>query len=96
MGAPDRSVRADWDQRIGRRRGPGLEGGGPGRLTPPSGLRAMPGRGHVTLDWEPAPGAAGYTGRILPAVRRVRARDQVRAPRAAGRRPCVDGGRLDP
>ena len=30
MGAPDRSARADWDQRIGRRRGPGLESGGPG------------------------------------------------------------------
>ncbi len=60
MGAPDRSARADWDQRIGRRRGPGLDTGGPGRLTPPSGLRAVPGRGHVTLDWEPAPGAAGY------------------------------------
>ena len=60
MGAPDRSARADWDQRIGRRRGPGLDTGGPGRLTPPSGLRAVPGRGHVTLDWKPVPGAAGY------------------------------------
>jgi xylan 1,4-beta-xylosidase len=26
----------------------------------PSGLRAVPGRGHVTLDWDPVPGAAGY------------------------------------
>ena len=27
---------------------------------PPSGLRAVPGRGHVMLDWAPVPGAAGY------------------------------------
>jgi len=62
MAAPNRSAqaRADWDHRIGRRRGPGLDPGGPGRLTPPGGLRAVPGRGHVMLDWEPVPGAAGY------------------------------------
>jgi xylan 1,4-beta-xylosidase len=29
-------------------------------LPPPAGLRAVPGRGHVMLDWEPVPGAAGY------------------------------------
>ena len=29
-------------------------------LPPPAGLRATPGRGHVMLDWEPVPGAAGY------------------------------------
>ena len=29
-------------------------------LVAPGGLRAAPGRGHVTLDWEPVPGAAGY------------------------------------
>jgi hypothetical protein len=29
-------------------------------LAAPAGLRAVPGRGHVTLDWEPVPGAAGY------------------------------------
>ena len=29
-------------------------------LPPPTGLRAVPGRGHVMLDWAPAPGAAGY------------------------------------
>ena len=60
MGAADRSARADWDQRIGRRRGPGLDTGGSGQLAPASGLRAVPGRGQVTLDWEPVPGAAGY------------------------------------
>jgi xylan 1,4-beta-xylosidase len=29
-------------------------------LPPPAGLRAVPGRGHVMLDWTPVPGAAGY------------------------------------
>ena len=29
-------------------------------LPPPAGLRATLGRGHVMLDWEPVPGAAGY------------------------------------
>ncbi len=29
-------------------------------LPPPGALRAEPGRGHVTLDWDPVPGAAGY------------------------------------
>ncbi len=29
-------------------------------LAAPGGLRATPGRGHVMLDWEPVPGAAGY------------------------------------
>jgi xylan 1,4-beta-xylosidase len=29
-------------------------------LPPPTGLRAVPGRGHVMLDWNPVPGAAGY------------------------------------
>jgi xylan 1,4-beta-xylosidase len=51
------AARADWERRIGRR-------GVPGRdrvlLPAPSGLRAVPGRGHVTLDWDPVPGAAGY------------------------------------
>jgi xylan 1,4-beta-xylosidase len=32
----------------------------PGRLPAPAGLGAVPGRGHVMLDWEPVPGAAGY------------------------------------
>src|SRR5271154_5806973 len=25
-----------------------------------AGLQAVPGQGHVTLDWDPVPGAAGY------------------------------------
>ena len=28
-------------------------------LARPTGLRAVSGRGHVTLDWDPVPGAAG-------------------------------------
>jgi xylan 1,4-beta-xylosidase len=31
-----------------------------GQLPPPSGLRVVAGGGHVTLDWDPVPGAAGY------------------------------------
>jgi len=58
---PD-DVRADWEQRIGRRGVPGQEGhrGAAPGLARPGGLRAVPGRGHVTLDWDPVPGAAGY------------------------------------
>src|ERR1700683_1719125 len=62
MAALDQSgqARADWDQRVGRRRGPGLDSGAAARLPAPAGLGAVPGRGHVMLDWEPVPGAAGY------------------------------------
>ena len=52
-------ARADWERRIGRRGVPGL-GPGAGSLARPGGLRAAPGRGHVTLEWDPVPGAAGY------------------------------------
>ena len=60
MGVPDRTeaARADWDQRIGRRTGPGQNGDG--GLPPPDRVRAVAGQGHVTLDWDPVPGAAGY------------------------------------
>jgi xylan 1,4-beta-xylosidase len=64
MGVPDRpdDARADWDQRIGRRGRPGQDGhgGAAAGLARPGGLRAVPGVGHVTLDWDPVPGAAGY------------------------------------
>ncbi|HVQ93002.1 MAG TPA: hypothetical protein VMU51_18345 [Mycobacteriales bacterium] len=50
-------ARADWDARIGRRTG-GVAA--VDRPPAPSGLRAVAGRGQVTLDWEPVPGAAGY------------------------------------
>ncbi len=60
MGVPDRAeaARADWEQRIGRRTGPGHNGDG--GLPPPDRVRAVAGQGHVTLDWDPVPGAAGY------------------------------------
>jgi xylan 1,4-beta-xylosidase len=38
----------------------GLPPGGLRVLGTPTGLRAVPGRGHVMLDWDPVPGAAGY------------------------------------
>jgi xylan 1,4-beta-xylosidase len=55
-------ARADWEKRIGRRGVPGREAqhGAAGSLAPPAGLRATSGQGHVTLDWDPVPGAAGY------------------------------------
>ncbi len=60
MGVPDRAeaARADWEQRIGRRTGPGHNGDG--GLPPPDRVRAVAGQGHVTLDWDPVPGAARY------------------------------------
>jgi xylan 1,4-beta-xylosidase len=51
-------ARADWAARVGRRTGGVGESAG---LPPaPTGLRATPGRGQVTLDWDTVPGAAGY------------------------------------
>jgi xylan 1,4-beta-xylosidase len=51
-------ARADWEHRIGQRRGgdaaPGI------RLPAPAQLTAEPGAGHVRLAWAPVPGAAGY------------------------------------
>ena len=52
-------ARADWERWIGRRGVPGL-GARADSLPQPGGLRATPGGGHVTLDWDPVPGAAGY------------------------------------
>jgi xylan 1,4-beta-xylosidase len=55
-------ARADREERIGRRGLPGQEGhhGAAAGLARPTGLRAVAGQGHVTLDWDPVPGAAGY------------------------------------
>jgi xylan 1,4-beta-xylosidase len=55
-------ARADWEERIGRRGMPGQDAhhGAAAGLAPPTGLRAVSGQGHVTLDWDPVPGAAGY------------------------------------
>lgn len=50
-------AKADWDERIGRRTGAGEQDL---TLPPPAGLRAACGRGQVTLDWDPVPGAVGY------------------------------------
>jgi len=54
-------ARADWEERIGRRGVPGQEAhhGAAAGLARPTGLRATSGQGHVTLDWDPVPGAAG-------------------------------------
>ncbi|MGH3253939.1 MAG: GH39 family glycosyl hydrolase [Streptosporangiaceae bacterium] len=52
-------ARTDWERRIGRRGVPG-QADGTGGLAAPGALRAAPGRGHVTLEWDPVPGAAGY------------------------------------
>ena len=56
-----------WEQLAAQRR----VGGGIGlpHLPAPQGLAARSGRGQVTLDWEPTPGAAGYL------VRRAEAPD---------------------
>ena len=54
----------------------------------PGGLRAAPGRGHVTLDWEPVPGAAGYL-----VHRAARARGPYRAARPRRRRRARGPGR---
>jgi xylan 1,4-beta-xylosidase len=53
-------ARGDWEQRIGRRGLPGRDGAAASGLARPGGLRAVPGLGHVTLNWDPVPGAAGY------------------------------------
>jgi xylan 1,4-beta-xylosidase len=55
-------ARADWDERIGRRGVPGQDAhhGAAAGLARPGGLRATSGQGHVMLDWDPVPGAAGY------------------------------------
>jgi xylan 1,4-beta-xylosidase len=55
-------ARADWQERIGRRGVPGQDAhhGAAAGLARPAGLRAVSGQGHVTLDWDPVPGAAGY------------------------------------
>lgn len=50
-------ARTDWAARIGRRR----TGEGNGLVLPaPDGVRANPGRGQVTVDWQPVSGAVGY------------------------------------
>jgi xylan 1,4-beta-xylosidase len=58
MSEVDSEARADWEARVGRRR---AAGGDNGVVLPaPQGVRALTGRGHVTMDWEPVDGAVGY------------------------------------
>ncbi|HEX2368695.1 MAG TPA: xylan 1,4-beta-xylosidase [Acidimicrobiia bacterium] len=52
-------ARADWEARIGRPSDRATAVVVP-QLDPPSGLRAIAGRGQVTLHWDPVEGAAGY------------------------------------
>jgi xylan 1,4-beta-xylosidase len=58
-------ARSDWEARIGRRTG---AAGGPTevKLTPPQRVRALSGRGQVTLQWDPVEGAAGYLVHVAP------------------------------
>ncbi|HEX4059737.1 MAG TPA: hypothetical protein VHY58_01850 [Streptosporangiaceae bacterium] len=70
MTSPDRAAadqagaaRADWQERLGPRGAAGRDPGPPVDGSPaeaPGGLHATAGRGQVTLDWAPVPGAAGY------------------------------------
>lgn len=45
----------DWEERLGPR-----AAAEPAGLAAPTGLRVTAGRGQVTVDWDPVPGAAGY------------------------------------
>lgn len=51
-------ARADWEARMGRRRS--LAHASSDAIPAPTGLTAVPGRGQVTLDWDPVPDAIGY------------------------------------
>ena len=65
MGAAG-NAREDFERRIGRRSGRGLEVDRI-ELSTPTGLSARPGRCQVTLDWDPVEGAAGYLVHVAPA-----------------------------
>jgi xylan 1,4-beta-xylosidase len=60
-GPSDTGARADFEQRIYQRQGDG-DGDGSAvlNLPAPARLAAEPGVGHVRLDWDLVPGAAGY------------------------------------
>ncbi|MBB5077910.1 GH39 family glycosyl hydrolase [Nonomuraea endophytica] len=53
------AARRDWQERIYQASGE-VTPVGEIPLPAPEGLRADPGAGHVTLTWEPVPGAIGY------------------------------------
>jgi xylan 1,4-beta-xylosidase len=53
-----RTARADWAERVHRARG--QAGPGAPALPPPATPTVRAGRGQVTVDWKPVPGACGY------------------------------------
>ncbi|WP_163509037.1 GH39 family glycosyl hydrolase [Fodinicola acaciae] len=55
---PAEHARTDWENRIGRHNA--RPAGGITAPPAPATVRATAGRGQVTLDWDPVPGAAGY------------------------------------
>ncbi|MFC4117620.1 GH39 family glycosyl hydrolase [Nonomuraea zeae] len=55
----DTAAHRDWQERIGQASGELATSSAP-ELAAPSGLRAVPGAGHVTLTWDPVPEAIGY------------------------------------
>jgi xylan 1,4-beta-xylosidase len=60
------TAREDWEERISLRSDERDTTAVPD-LPAPSGLKATPGRGHVTLRWEPVAGAVGYLVHRAPA-----------------------------
>jgi xylan 1,4-beta-xylosidase len=58
-------ARSDWESRIGRRSGKVGESEDV-TLAPPRRLRAIAGRGQVTLHWDPVAGATGYLVHVSP------------------------------
>ena len=59
-GPPDTGARADFEQRIYQRLGDGDGSSARPGLPAPARLAAGPGVGHVRLNWDLVPGAAGY------------------------------------
>lgn len=58
MSEVESEARADWTARVGRRRTDVWTDGM--ALPAPRDVRVSTGRGHVTVDWQPVPGAVGY------------------------------------
>lgn len=54
------AARADWEERIYRRTAGGHHAAGQVALAKPASVSAVSRAGHIELDWEPVPGAAGY------------------------------------
>src|ERR1700761_6410677 len=60
----DEAARRAWSERVGQPSDAGQDGAGQAGPEPagsaPTRLRAVSGRGQVTLTWDPVPGATGY------------------------------------